>query len=80
MGPDVETFLTVLVPILLVGGLAFYATRDQRKRVVRYIKAWRSQDELIELEDRLCRQDALREVEHLSGTEEIQQTHGKTKI
>lgn len=76
VGAGLETLLTVLVPIVLVIVWVAYMFRNQFKRILTYIEAWKRRDEEIELEEKLCRERAKAELEELERVRVSKQENG----
>lgn len=66
MGPALETFLSVFIPVLLVVGVIGFATKPFWKRIAGYFQRWIEHDRLLEEQQRAereCRLKAQAEVE-----------------
>jgi hypothetical protein len=67
MGPSLETFLTVLFPIVVVIGGAAFIFREQFKRLGRFIVDWQRRDEQLDLEEVRLREKAEAELAESQG-------------
>jgi hypothetical protein len=73
LGPSVETFLTVAVPVTAIVVALLYSFRKELGRIKRYVRTWKTQDEV---EEHLT-EAARREVEQdLGPDQQVDVTHG----
>jgi hypothetical protein len=79
LGPALETFLSAVLPIILVVGLLAYIFRDAFKRFIRYLKAWQLRDEKLEAEESACRNQAMRELGDAPAKEDLQSQNEELK-
>lgn len=83
MGPALETFLQMLVILVIALGAVAFFTRPLWARMVRYLKAWYERDQRAEAEQKWeieCRKKAEQELRQFCHEDEKDRTKRESFI